>query len=202
MDFAALAAAVPLLEAAGVLFGLLYLVLAVRESIWCWLAAFVSSVLSVIVLFDARLYSESALSVFYAAMAVYGWYQWLGGRRRGVRSPELPISTWSARAHLRALAAILAATAAIGWLMTNTSAAFPYLDALVTAGSIVTTYMVAKKILENWLYWILFDGLALYLYVARELYWYAGLFVLYLVLVVVGFRRWRREWRAQPALVA
>ena len=68
------------------LFSVLYLVLAIRESLWCWPAAFVSSVLTIVVMFGARLYSEAALNVFYAAMAVYGWYQWrYGGRKRGAR---------------------------------------------------------------------------------------------------------------------
>ena len=83
MEIVALIRGLPPLEAAGVLFSVLYLVLAIRESLWCWPAAFISSVLTVIVLFEARLYSESALNVFYAAMAVYGWYQWRYGAGYG-----------------------------------------------------------------------------------------------------------------------
>ena len=75
------------------LLGVLYLVLAIRENLWCWPAAFVSSVLTIVVMFGARLYSEAALNVFYAAMAIYGWYQWrYGGRGQG--APELPIGVW------------------------------------------------------------------------------------------------------------
>ena len=97
MDAVALVQELPPLEAAGVLFSVLYLVLAIRESLWCWPAAFVSSVLTIVVMFGARLYSEAALNVFYAAMAVYGWYQWRygGGRKRG--APELPIGVWPLR---------------------------------------------------------------------------------------------------------
>ena len=69
----------PPLEAVGVLLSIAYLVLAIRENIWCWPAAFISSALAVIVLFEAHLYSESGLNVFYAAIAVYGWYQWRYG---------------------------------------------------------------------------------------------------------------------------
>jgi nicotinamide mononucleotide transporter len=186
------------LEAASVLFSVLYLVLAIRESLWCWPAAFVSSVLTLIVVFDVRLYSEVALNVYYAAMAVYGWYQWqYGGRRHG--ATELPIAVWPLKMHALAIGGSVALAAVIGSVMSrHTQAAFPYLDAFVTVSSVVTTYMVARKILENWLYWLAIDSLALYLYWQRELYFFVGLFALYLVLVVIGWARWHRDWRAQP----
>jgi nicotinamide mononucleotide transporter len=185
------------LEAVSVAFSVVYLVLAIRESLWCWPAAFLSSVLTLAVVFGARLYSEVALNVYYAAMAVYGWYQWhYGGRSRG--AVVLPIAVWPLRAHALAIGGSGALAAVVGWLMSrHTQAAFPYLDAFVTVASVVTTYMVARKILENWLYWLVVDGLALYLYWQRELYFFVGLFALYLVLVLIGFVRWHRDWRAQ-----
>ena len=195
----ALVRELPPLEAAGVLFGVLYLVLAIRESLWCWPAAFMSSVLTIVVMFGARLYSEAALNVFYAAIAVYGWYQWrYGGRRSG--ESELPISVWPLKNHVLAIGGSVALSAALGWLMSrHTDAAYPYLDAFVTVSSIVTTYMVARKLLENWLYWLVVDSLSMYLYWQRGLNLYVGLFGIYLVLVVIGLVRWHRDWRAQPA---
>jgi nicotinamide mononucleotide transporter len=203
MDLLAFVADLPPLEALGVLFSVLYLVLAIRESLWCWPAAFVASVLSVVVLYEARLYSESALNVFYAAMAVYGWYQWRFGRRPNEpASAGLKIATWPWRLHAVAISGCLIASACVGAVMSSyTAAAFPYLDAFVTVSSVLTTYMVARKILENWVYWLAIDSLSLYLYLARGLYGYAALFALYLVLVVIGWYRWQRDWRAQaPAL--
>lgn len=199
MDVVALVRELPPLEAAGVLFGVLYLVLAIRESLWCWPAAFMSSVLTIVVMFGARLYSEAALNVFYAAIAVYGWYQWrYGGRRSG--ESELPISVWPLKNHMLAIGGSVALSAALGWLMSrHTDAAYPYLDAFVTVSSIVTTYMVARKLLENWLYWLVVDSLSMYLYWQRGLNLYVGLFGIYLVLVVIGLVRWHRDWRAQPA---
>jgi len=190
------------LEATSVLFSILYLVLAIRESLWCWPAAFLSSALTLAVVLGARLYSEVALNAYYIAMAVYGWYQWhYGGRRSG--ADELPIGVWPLKMHALAIGGSLALSAGIGWLMSrHTQAAFPYLDAFVTVSSVVTTYMVARKLLENWLYWLVVDGLALYLYWQRELYLFVGLFALYLVLVVIGLIRWHRDWRAQTVVPA
>ena len=197
MNVVALVQQLSPLEAAGVLFSVLYLVLAIREDLWCWPAAFISSVLTVIVMFGARLYAEAALNVFYAAMAVYGWYQWrYGGRRQG--AAELPISVWPLRAHAWAIGGSLLLSALVGFALRHyTTAAFPYVDAFVTVASVVTTYMVARKILENWLYWLVIDSLSLYLYWQRELFLYVGLFGLYLVLVLIGLARWRRDWRAE-----
>ncbi len=184
-------------ETAGVLLSVLYLVLAIRESLWCWPAAFLSSALTIAVMFGARLYSEAALNVFYAAMAIYGWYQWRYGGAKSGRD-TLRIAVWPVRMHVLAIGGSIALSAAMGWLMSQTSAAHPYLDSFVTVASVVTTYMVARKILENWIYWLVVDSLAMYLYWQRELYGYFGLFAVYLVLVVIGLVRWHRDWRAQP----
>ena len=202
MDVSALVQQLSLLEAAGVLFSVLYLVLAIRESLWCWPAAFLSSALTIFVMFGARLYSEAALNVFYAAIAVYGWYQWrYGGRTTGVG--ELSIAVWPLKTHALAIGGSVALSSCVGWLMSqNTEAAFPYLDAFVTVASVVTTYMVARKILENWIYWLVVDSLSLYLYWQRELNLYVGLLALYLVLVVIGLVRWHRDWRSQTAVPA
>jgi nicotinamide mononucleotide transporter len=200
---AAALAAMSWLEIASVAFALAYLVLAVRQNILCWAAALVSTLLSLVLFYDARLYPETALQVFYAAMAVYGWWQWRHGGRPGERAEaERPVSVWPLRYHVLAVCGTLAAAVALGAVLSRTNAAFPYLDSFTSVGAVITTYMVAKKILENWAYWLVIDGITLYIYWQRSLYLYAALFVVYLVLVVVGFYRWRRDWQAQTALAA
>jgi len=190
--------AVSPLEIGAVAFGVLYLVLAIRQNILCWPAGLIGSLLSVALLFEARLYGESVLNLFYAAMSVYGWQQWRAGR--DAEDGEPPVRTWPAAAHAAAIGGTLAVSAALGWAMSYTPAQFPYVDAWVTVASLVTTYMVAKKILENWVYWFVIDGLSAYLSFARGLPLYAALNVLYLVMIIIGFYRWHRDWRAQPAL--
>jgi nicotinamide mononucleotide transporter len=196
-------AAVSPLEILAVAFALAYLVLAVRQNILCWVAALISTLLSLVVFFEARLYPETALQIFYAAMAIYGWYQWRGDRGRSGRgSDERRVSVWPWTRHALAIGATLATAAVLGTWLSRTNAAFPYLDSFTSVGAVITTYMVAKKVLENWIYWLVIDGLTLYIYWQRELYLYAALFVVYLVLVVIGFYRWHRDWRAQPAFAS
>jgi nicotinamide mononucleotide transporter len=173
----------------------------VQQNILCWPAALIGTLLSLGLFVEARLYPESALQLFYAAMAVYGWRQWQRRDVAGDDAPaELPVSTWPLRYHARAIGGTLLAATVLGALLSRTNAAFPYLDSFTSVAAVVTTYMVAKKVLENWLYWLVIDGLTLYIYWSRELYLYAGLFAIYLVLVVLGWYRWHRDWRAQPAL--
>jgi nicotinamide mononucleotide transporter len=181
-------------EIIAVAFAIAYLLLAVRQSLWCWPAALISVLLSIWLFYTAKLYMEAALQGFYAAMAVYGWRQW---RRGAVPGRPLPIVVWPLSRHAVAVAGILALTGGFGWVLSHGDAAFPYWDSFTTVAAVLATFMVAHKVLENWIYWFVIDTVSLFLYTARELYLYAGLFALYLVLIVVGFRAWRQTLRAQ-----
>lgn len=188
-------AAVTLLEAIAVAFAVAYLVLAIRQVVWCWLAAFIGSVLSIFVFAAAQLYMQSALQVFYAAMAIYGWRQWT--RRNGHAEPALRVHTWPLRRHLTALICVAAASGLFAWGLSYSDQALPLLDSFVTVAAMLTTWMIAHKLLENWIYWFVIDSISIYLYVAQELMLYAALFGVYLVLVVIGFRRWLADLSEQ-----
>lgn len=191
------AAALSPWEAAAVALAMTYLVLAIVQNTWCWVAAFVSTSIYAVLMYQARLYMEAALQLFYLGMAVYGWYSWRHGPGPG---HSLPVSTWAARRHGAALAVIAALTLASGAALDAWSeAALPYLDSFTTWGAIVTTWMVARKLLENWLYWFVIDSASIYLYISRGLYLTAALFAFYLVLIVFGYVAWRREWRGEAA---
>ena len=185
------------LEIAAVVLAVAYLVLAIRQNPWCWAAAMVSSAIYLWLMFEAALYMESALQIFYIAMAVYGWWCWTHPTRgRAGESAVLRISTWPLHRHVFTAVGILLLAGASGALLSRyTDAALPYLDSFTTWGAIVATYLVARKILENWLYWFVIDSVSVYLYVSRELYLTAALFVGYLVLIIVGYRAWRRDWQ-------
>ena len=181
-------------EAAAVVLGVAYLLLAMRESLWCWYAAFASTGIFLVLFWNVNLLMESALQVYYLAMAVYGWWQW---RRGGATHSGLTISRWNGRQHLVALTAVLLVSGASGALLQQyTGAALPYLDSFTTWGSVLTTWMVARKILENWLYWLVIDSVSIYLYLDRALYLTAGLFAIYLVIVLFGYRKWWLHYQA------
>ena len=186
-------------EVAGALIGLGYLLLAVRRNLWCWLCAFTSTAIYLVLFARATLYMQSLLQVFYLVMAVYGFIEWRKGRSP---SGEVLIRSWRWPQHLAAASMVAVATVVNGWLLARyTDAAAPYMDSFVTWGSVVTTWMVARRVIENWLYWIVVDGFAAYLYFTQGLYPTTVLFVIYLGIVVHGYFAWRRERSAQLVAV-
>ena len=187
--------AISVAEALAVGLGVAYLLLAVREKIACWYAAFLSTAISVYVFWDVSLVMESALNVYYMAMAVYGWYQWTHGGSNG-DNHELAIRAMSGRQHALVIAVIATLTLGSGYLLTvNSEAAWPYVDSFTTWASVITTYLVARKYLQNWLYWIVIDAVSIPLYIDRELHLTALLFVIYIVIAVFGYRSWLQHYR-------
>lgn len=182
-------------EAVAAALGLAYLLLAVRRNLWCWLCAFISTAIYLVLFARAALYMQSLLQVFYLVMAVYGFIDWRKGR---TGSGDVLIRSWTLQQHLIAAVAVVVATVINGWLLAhNTDAAAPYVDSLVTWGSVVTTWMVARRVIENWLYWIVVDAIAAWLYFSQGLLVTTVLFVIYLGIVVRGYFAWRRELSSQ-----
>ena len=178
-------------EGAAVALGIAYLLLAVRESVLCWYAAFVSTAIFLVLFWNVNLLMESALQVYYLGMAVYGWHQW---RHGGEDHGELKVSTWPLRHHLFAIGSVLLLVFISGELLTRYSdAALPHLDSFTTWGAVVATFMVARKILENWIYWFVIDAVSIGLYLSRDLLFTAALFTAYLVMIVIGYRSWRNS---------
>lgn len=185
-------------EALAVVLGLAYLLLAAREHPACWGCALVSTVIYAALFWNVSLLMESLLNVFYMAMAGYGWWAW---QRGGVARQPLVITRWQARRHLFVIGAVLAVAAINGALLSrHTDAAWPYVDAFTTWGAVVTTWMVARKVLENWIYWFVIDGVSIPIYLDRGLHLTAGLFFAYLVIAVFGFLQWRRAYVATSRL--
>lgn len=180
----------PLAEVIAVLSAVAYLVLAIRQSIWCWPCACVSTGIYTVLFIEARLYMESVLNLFYLAMAVYGWTLWSRGGRGGER---LPVTSWPLRRHAAAIVALCVLGGVNGWLLAqHTDAAFPYADSLTTWSAFWATWLLARKVLENWWYWLAVDTASVIIYWLRDLELTALLFVIYVLLIPFGFASWRR----------
>ncbi len=177
------------IEIAAALLAVAYLVLAIRQRLECWVAAFVSSWLFVWVFFGAHLYMESALNAFYAVMAVYGFWQWQHGRG----GTALAVCRWPLARHLTGLLGVIGLSLLSSYFLRRfTPAALPFVDSMVTWSSVYATFLVARKVYENWHWWLVIDSLSLCLYFNRRLYTTMLLFAFYLVLIVIGMRQWRR----------
>ena len=191
-------AAIPPAEWVAVLLAFGYLVLAVRQNAWCWVCAIASSAIFLVLFAQAGLVMQAALQLFYIAMGIYGWRAWRRGA--GESGGELPVSRWSARRHLLSISLLLAATIVNGWFVARTQGGIvPYVDAFVAWVSVLATLMVARKVLENWLYWIVVDSVAAALYWSQGFHATAVLFVIYVVIAVRGFFAWRADLALRPA---
>ena len=186
-----------IVEAIAVLTAIGYLVLAIRQNIWCWLCAGISTAIYVYLFFEARLYMESVLNGFYFAMAVYGWRVWHAGRGDDA---ELPVTRWSWQIHACAISGVVALAMLNGFLLAKfTDAAYPYVDSATTWGAIWATFLVARKVLENWYYWFVIDVASIFIYWSRDLELTSLLFVVYVIMIPIGFLSWRRSMHeAEP----
>ncbi len=181
-------------EAIAVVLAIAYLLLAIRQSVWCWPAGLASTLIYFVLLSRAALYTEAVLQLFYAGLAIYGWLYWARPQT------PLPVTRWPLRRHVQALGVVFVLGLANGALLAAfTPAALPYADALVAWASVLTTWMVARKLLENWLWWFVIDSASIVIYAYRGLWLTAALFACYLVLIVHGYAAWRRDLVVRPA---
>jgi nicotinamide mononucleotide transporter len=175
------------MEILAVSLAVLYLALAIKQNILCWLAAILSAILYFFVMYSAGLYMEACLQIFYIVMGFYGWSQWQSNESKFI------VRSWSSANHFKAISLIVILALTSGFLLeTYTDAALPFFDALTTWGAVVATYMVAKKLIENWIYWFVIDFISVFLFLSRDLHLTALLFLGYLVMICFGYRAWNK----------
>jgi len=176
------------IESAAVFFSILYVILAVKESILCWGAAAISVILYIYICYTAQLYPETGLQVFYLLMSFYGYHQW------NKNDSTLKIQQWTTTKHLLILLIGASLTFLMGFYFTiYTNAAMPLVDSFTTVFSVFATYMVTKKVLGNWLYWIVIDIVSVYLYFSRDLHLTSLLFIMYTVIAIFGYFSWLKR---------
>jgi nicotinamide mononucleotide transporter len=185
-------------EIIGAAFGLVSVWLTVKENIRLWPAGLISVCFYIVVFFQAKLYANMGLQVVFIALQIYGWHEWLhGGRGRG----RLEISRMNLKLGVLLAATAFVATAVMGYLLaTRTDASLPYWDSAATASSLVAQWMLAKKLIENWIVWIAVDVITIGLCLYNNLLPTTALYVAFLVLAVTGLVEWRKTLKSfQPA---
>lgn len=187
-------------EVLAVLLSIAYVILAAKEHIACWACALGATAIYTLLFWQVSLPMESALNLYYLIMALYGWSQW----QQQTKNSGAQIHRWRPRQHLVAIAVILLLTAISGSLLQSywPSAALPWLDSFTTWASVITTWMVARKVLENWLYWVVIDLASIWLYLDRGMHLTALLFAGYVVIALCGWFIWKAHLEsaaAQPA---
>lgn len=184
-----------LIEAVAAVGNLAYTVLMLYEKRVGWLFGIVASLLGIALFREQQVYAQVVLNGFYVVMGIYGWWSW-----RGDGGKELPITKRSGSFHAAIIVLGLIGTLLLAFaLRLLPDARFTGLDGFATAFSLLATWMLARKILENWAYWIAADAVAIALYALLGLWWYVALYAIYVGLSISALVRWRREWAAAQA---
>lgn len=175
----------------AVLSSLLYVILISYKHISAWIFAIISSALYIYICFQGQLYLESLLNGFFLLMGIYGWYLWSNEKTEESHK----IIKWRKKAHFLNIGLSLLFVILIGFIFdTYTDQANPYTDSFTSIFSLVATFMVTKKVLENWIYWIIIDAVSVYLFASRELYMTSILFLLYTGIAIFGYFKWKKQF--------
>ena len=177
-----------IIETIAVVLSVFYVILATKQNIWCWPAAGISTSLYIYICYSAQLYAETGLQIFYLLMAFYGYFHW------NKNDGKIEISQWTIGKHLLLILIGAIITFLMGfYFATFTSSKMPIADSFTTVFSIIATYMVTKKVLSNWLYWIVIDSVSIYLYFSRDLHLTSILFITYTIVAVIGYFAWLKQ---------
>jgi nicotinamide mononucleotide transporter len=182
-------------EIFAALLGMAYIIFAAKESQWCWPIAFISTLIYTVLFWEGQLPMQALLNFYYMGMAIYGYMLW---RKHGIAEDKLAITSWSWTKQLTFLliATVLSVITAYYLEVTETSQ-YPYLDASVTIFSVMNTWLMAKKVLQNWLYWVVIDAAAIVLYAQSGYFATVILFSVYTILAIIGFISWQKLYRQQ-----
>lgn len=178
-------------EVAGAVLSFIYLYLSINQKIGLWIFGFLCSALYVVVFFQSKFYAGMTLQLYYLGVSIYGWITWKRGKQ--ATGNDLPVIHISKSMILDVLAVFLVIFIMYFFVLSNfTDSPLPRADSFTTAVSIIATWMLARKMIENWLLFIIADGICTGLYFYRELYPTAILFAVYTIMAIIGYFEWKR----------
>ncbi|MEG1025345.1 MAG: nicotinamide riboside transporter PnuC [Flavobacterium sp.] len=181
------------LEIFGAFFGFMAVYFTIKQNIWCWYFGLLQVILYCFIFYTAKLYSDMILHVVYVFLQVFGWYNWKYG---GSNHSTLRITLIKNEAFW--IGSTILLSFCLGYIMqTKTDASFPYEDAFITIASLVAQYLMIKKVLHSWMFWIVVDVVAIGVYWYKGLYFTTGLYVLFLIMAVIGYLEWRKVYNEE-----
>ena len=189
------AATTSITEWVAIITALVYVALAAKENVWCWLFGIISAGIYIYLNFKIQLYLDAWLSLYYVVIGIYGWYAWVKGKTDKHAGSVLHRITIGVLG-ISLLVGIVS-TLILGKLSDiYTDSPVPYFDAALTSFSLVATYLTTRKILENWIFWIVIDAAYVIIYINRGLPSTAVLNLIYTFVSVYGFIKWRKHLKA------
>ncbi len=187
----------------GLLFGLLAVWFLIIENIWTWPSGIAYVLVSLVVFWEARLFGDFLLHVLYLILNSYGWYYWLYGKNK--QQEVLPVTKSSPKEMIVTMLLTATGVYIFGYFLQHLPdyiedlplAALPYWDATTSVLSVTGMWLTAKKRIDSWYYWLIVDILATGIYFYKEIYFYAVLYMVYIVMAVLGYLAWKKSLNVQ-----
>lgn len=181
------------IEISGAVFGFLAVYFTIKQNILCWYFGLVQVTLYCFVFYTSKLYSDMILHIIYIFLQFFGWYSWkyCGTNHSKLRVKSINNTTlW--------IVVTVLGTLILGYMMQlNTDASFPYADAFTTVASLVAQYLMIKKVLGSWLFWIVVDIVAIGIYAYKGLYFTTILYAVFLVMAIIGYFEWKKAYQEE-----
>ncbi len=182
------------LEVIGAVLGIIYVILATKQNIWCWYAGSINVSIYIFVFIEARLYGDMALQILYLMMSFYGIYKWKFSKNN--TNKELKITNIGKKLSIQLLIITIFLSVGFGYLLTYTNTDVPRWDGITTALGLIGTWMTARKYIENWLVWIIANSLCVALYFYKELYPTVGFYTIITIIAIIGYFKWKKQQKA------
>ncbi len=180
-----------ILEIIATITGIISVWFVVRQNIWCYPFGIISVTIYIYIFFNVKLYADMGLQVAFIVLQAYGWYEWLYG---GKNKTELNVTKASSSTNIIVGVLVIISSYVLGYfLRNNTDAALPYWDSTMTSLSLAGQYLMAKKYIENWLFWIAVNIISIGMYIVKDLYITTILYSVYFVLAIMGWFEWKRK---------
>ena len=191
-------------ELTGLITGLLAVIFLIKENILTWPFGIVYVLVSFVVFWEAQLYGDLLLHIFFLVLNIYGWWFWVNGRKKA--DEPIQITQMSLSKNLKILGLTLLGIVVFAqllltipqWLDGASPASLPYWDSTTSILSVTGMYLTARKKIENWYYWLAVDVLATGIYFYKALYFYAVLYLVYIVLAFLGYLAWKKNVKVSP----
>jgi nicotinamide mononucleotide transporter len=181
-----------LFELTASILGVLSVWLLTKQNIWCWPTGILMVLMYIYIFYEAHLYSDMLLQVFFAVMQFYGWYYWLKGKSG---EKTLQVNRLNKKEMGLWLATVLIFSFILGWIMKKfTNADLPFIDATTAIMSVVAQWLMTKKVIHNWILWIVADIIYVFMYFYKELYSTAVLYIIFLGLACWGYLEWKKSF--------
>jgi len=185
------------IEIFGVITGLLFLYFEIKENYFMWPLGLITSALYFVIFFRTKFYADMSLQIYYIIISIYGWYFWTKGGKTD-KKQDVPITKLNFKITIiLIIISVILFSAFSNILIKYTDSPIPYWDSFTTALSIIATWMLTRKIIEQWLLWIVVDAVSMLLYIYKGLYLTAILFLIYTILAVIGYLQWKKTFNKQ-----